>query len=106
MYLEAGQLRDVLRILDFWAPGVLAYAFGSRVHGQRLKPTSDLDICLKGEGPLPSKMLREVRNAFDVSDLPMRVDVVDWFDLGADFQKTIASDLMLLSTNVTTAGLP
>jgi predicted nucleotidyltransferase len=85
MRLEPHQLEEVRRILAFWSSGIEAYAFGSRVQGRGLKPVSDLDICLKGKGPIPASTLRQVRNAFEISDLPMRVDVVDWNAVAADF---------------------
>lgn len=93
MLPDPAQLREVQRIIAFWAPEIDAYAFGSRVHGRALKPTSDLDICLRGSAPVDAKILRQVRDAFEISDLPMRVDVVDWHALSVEFQAAIAADL-------------
>jgi hypothetical protein len=47
MHIEPGQLEEARRILAFWAPGIPAYAYGSRAHGRGLKATSDLDLCLR-----------------------------------------------------------
>lgn len=93
MHVEPGHLREIERILSFWAPGIPAYAYGSRVHGRNIKPLSDLDICLKAEMPVPDKVRWQVRDAFEISDLPMRVDVVDWHELSAEFRDKIAPDL-------------
>jgi uncharacterized protein len=96
MHLEPVHFFEIQRILTFWAPGIPAYAFGSRVHGQRLKPTSDLDICLKGSDAINAKILRQVRDAFEISDLPFRVDVTDWHAASAEFRDEIARHLELI----------
>jgi uncharacterized protein len=100
MRIDPAYLHEVQRILAFWAPGIPAYAFGSRVHGHALKPTSDLDICLRGTEVVSPKILRQVRDAFEISDLPIRVDVVDWHDISQEFQNVIEADLELI------VGLP
>ena len=94
MHNEPDHLEDVQRILRFWAPGVPAFAFGSRVHGQRLKPTSDLDLCLHGDDALDEAVVRRVRNAFEVSDIPFKVDVIDWWAISDEFRQAIAGDLV------------
>ena len=97
MYLTPDELTSVKRILTFWLPGVPAYAFGSRVHGKNLKPRSDLDICLKPDTQLPLMEIQRLKDAFTLSDLPMRVDVLDWNDISAEFRKIIEPDLTPLS---------
>lgn len=92
--LDPLHLATVRRILAFWAPGLPVFAFGSRAHGHHLKPTSDLDLCLKGETAVATKTLRDLKNAFEISDLPMRVDVVDWDALAPEFRNAIANDLV------------
>src|SRR5882757_4046626 len=77
MRLEPAQLDEARRILRFWAPGVPAYAYGSRVHGHGFKATSDLDLCLRGKTPVPVKTVQRVKDAFMLSDIPFRVEVVD-----------------------------
>jgi predicted nucleotidyltransferase len=53
-----------------------AWVFGSRADG-RAKPWSDLDLALEGPVPLPLAVLAELAEAFDESDLPWKVDLVD-----------------------------
>lgn len=93
MHLDGPHLQEVKRILAFWAPGIPAFAYGSRIHGRNLKPLSDLDLCLKDVRPVPDKVIWQVRDAFDISDLPMRVDVVDWHNLSEEFRDAIGPDL-------------
>ena len=93
MHIEPAHLAEARRILAFWAPGVPAYAYGSRVHGRGLKRTSDLDLCLRGQERLPVKSVQRVKDAFMLSDIPYRVEVVDWHDLPEDFRTVIERDL-------------
>jgi uncharacterized protein len=93
MHLDPGHLREVRRILSFWAPGIPVYAYGSRVHGRNLKPMSDLDLCFKATTPVTDKVMWQVRDAFDVSDLPMRVEIVDWHHLSEEFRAAILPDM-------------
>ena len=83
LHLKPAELLEVRRILAFWAPGVPTFAFGSRATGHNLKETSDLDLCFKDINPASDKVRAKTRDAFDISDLPMRVDWVDWHDLSS-----------------------
>ena len=94
MHIEPEHLELAKRILTFWAPNVPAYAFGSRATGRLLKRTSDLDICLKGDEKLSSDMLRDVKDAFEISRMPYRVDVIDWYQVQPYFQDAIRDDLV------------
>lgn len=78
MHLTAEQLAVVLDVLRRHLPGREVWAFGSRVHGRRLKPFSDLDLAVVGDAPLPLDEHARVLAAFSDSPLPFRVDVVDW----------------------------
>jgi hypothetical protein len=91
--IEPGHLDEVRRILAFWAPGVRAYAYGSRVHGYGFKPSSDLDLCLRDRERVSVRVVQRLKDAFMLSDIPFRVDVVDWHDLGEDFRRIIGKDL-------------
>lgn len=97
MHLSNDEIREVRRIISFWAPGVPIYAFGSRVHGRNLKRYSDLDLCLKDSLPVPDSIRWKLKDAFTLSDLPMRVDIVDWNDLSPEFRKVIEPDLTPIS---------
>mgnify|MGYP001500609964 CR=1 FL=1 len=93
MHLDP-KARDIVEgILQAHLPaGVVAFAFGSRTHGQRLKPFSDLDICLKGA--IDPDLVTALAAAFRESDLPIKVDVVDWNTLAENFRAAIARDLV------------
>lgn len=71
--------------------GVSVRVFGSRAKWTA-KPHSDLDLALKGKQPLPRSMLVDLAEAFSESDLPFRVDVVDWHTVAPSFQAVIDRD--------------
>lgn len=64
-------------------------AFGSRVSG-RPRRASDLDLVVMTQRPLPLERLLRLRDAFRSSDLPFRVDVLDWSALDVRFREEIA----------------
>ena len=75
--LDAGHLATVRGILQSAAPGLQAFAFGSRARGHA-KRFSDLDLALSSTQPIEWRTLARLREAFEESDLPITVDLVDW----------------------------
>lgn len=96
--ISAEQLATVLEILRKHVPGQTVWAFGSRVKGTA-KPYSDLDICVLTDTPLELSVLAALADDFSESDLPWRVDIVDWASTGASFRQIIAKDKMVLQHN-------
>jgi type I restriction enzyme S subunit len=83
-------------ILRTHVPDRRVRVFGSRVQG-RARRFSDLDLVILGERPLSDRARFALETAFDESDLPFRVDVVDWAKLDDAFRAAIgaaAEDLM------------
>ncbi len=77
IHLEPGHLQIVKDILKRNLATRKVVVFGSRATG-RQKTHSDLDLCVIGESPLSLQELAKLNEDFSESDLPMRVDVVDW----------------------------
>lgn len=75
--------------------GAWARVFGSRAKWTA-KPHSDLDLALKAKQVLPSSLMSELAEAFSESDLPFKVDVVDWHAVEPDFQAVIDRDAVIL----------
>ncbi|MEO5337193.1 MAG: nucleotidyltransferase domain-containing protein [Magnetospirillum sp. WYHS-4] len=67
-------VRDILRR---HLPGREVWVFGSRA-ASGAKPYADLDLAILGEEPLAPVLLETLDEAFDESDLPFRVDLLDW----------------------------
>ena len=82
------QLEVIRKILDKHAPGCEVRAFGSRVT-RTAKDYSDLDLAVVGKEKLASKTLYALKEDFEESDLPFRVDVLDWHAISKEFQKVI-----------------
>ena len=89
--LAPEQLASVVRLLGAQVPDCEVRAFGSRVSG-RAKPYSDLDLALLGPARLPLERLATLREAFAESELPIRVDLVDWQALSENFRAIIAAN--------------
>lgn len=85
-------VRDILRGL---VPDREVWAFGSRALF-RAKKHSDLDLAILGEEALSLTALAALREAFDESDLPFRVDLVDWATTGEGFRRIIERDRVVV----------
>lgn len=103
--LSAGQLEIVRRILSDHLPGVEVRAFGSRVTGTA-KSYSDLDLAVITPTVLDPDSLRRLREAFEESTLPFRVDVVDWRTLSAGIQAAISVANARIQTSDPPADAP
>jgi type I restriction enzyme S subunit len=71
------------------------WAFGSRVKG-RVKPYSDLDLAVISDKPLSLGIRGGLAEDFSESDLPWRVDVVDWAATSPTFRKIIEQNKVVV----------
>jgi predicted nucleotidyltransferase len=72
------------------SPAATVWAFGSRV-SHTAKPFSDLDLAIDMGYPMPLILIAELSHQFDESDLPFKVDVIDWAALDEVFREKIRS---------------
>ncbi len=86
--LNNEQLAEVKLILKKIIPDRKVCAFGSRVNG-KARLYSDLDIAIYGDYPLSLDKFATLREAFDESNLPYKVDLVDYLTVSKAFQKII-----------------
>ena len=93
--LAPQHLELVRTILGRHLPPCEVRAFGSRVNGPA-KSYSDLDLVVVASARLDDDLLRRLREAFEESDLPFRVDVLDWHELSPAFQQVIEKQYELL----------
>ena len=89
-------VRDVLRR---HVPDRKVLAFGSRVTWTA-KHYSDLDLAVLGDEPLPLDLTSALAESFDDSDLPFKVDVVDWASTSKSFRKVIKTSCVVLVDRV------
>lgn len=79
--LAAEHREQVLAILSrHLPPGVSVRVFGSRATG-RARPFSDLDLMIIAKQPLALDLRAELAEAFELSSLPFRVDLVEVGDM-------------------------
>lgn len=88
-----------MRILHEQVPNIEVWAFGSRAK-RTAKPYSDLDLALITLQPLSLDQLAAITDAFATSDLPIRVDVVDWASTNEAFRKHIEQGKVVVQTVV------
>jgi predicted nucleotidyltransferase len=100
--LSPPQLAAVRAIVDRQLPGCEVRVFGSRVRGTA-KPHSDLDLAIVGSAPLGINRLGRLREAFMESDLPMRVDLLDWHAIPESFRRQITGHYEVLHPGAGTA---
>lgn len=86
----------VREILKAHLPDREVWVFGSRI-GDNPKPYSDLDLVIRGEAP-PSGILTALKEAFEESNLPFQVDVVEWATTSEKFRQIIAANYVTIQT--------
>lgn len=100
--LPPEQLRLVLDLTGKHLPGVEIWAYGSRVRGNNRR-YSDLDLVAftsPGQRPLADNL----REAFEESDLPIRVDLFLWDELPDSFHRQIERQYAILQSARETAA--
>ena len=95
LQLSPEHLRMVREVLAHWLPDAQVLAFGSRVSGTARK-FSDLDLAIVSSTPLDWRLLGKVRDAFEDSDLPICVDLVDWSQADAGFRAMVERQGMVV----------
>lgn len=71
------------------------FIFGSRATG-KAKKYSDYDVGILGKKPVPWDILAEIEEMFEESDLPYKVDIVDFSLVSSDFRKMALSNIKKL----------
>lgn len=90
--LSPQNMSVVIDILARLVPDEQCMAFGSRTNGTA-KPYSDLDLVIMNEVPLDFHTLGSLYEEFAESDLPFRVDILQWSRLDGTFKDNIYPQL-------------
>ncbi len=69
-------------------PSTKIWVFGSRATG-RARRYSDLDLAIDAGRPLTLDEIAGLSEAFSDSDLPYKVDLVDWHNIDVRWRQTI-----------------
>ena len=94
LHLAPAHLSMVQAILANHVPQARVLAFGSRAAGTPRK-YSDLDLAIIQPEPLTLRTISRLRIAFEDSDLPICVDVVDWNQADSEFKAMVARQGMV-----------
>jgi predicted nucleotidyltransferase len=88
--LQPKHLALLRQLLQQYVPQAEVWAYGSRVNGDGHE-ASDLDLVVRHPADLKQETdhLEDLRDALVESDLPIRVDVVDWARIPATFHREI-----------------
>ena len=89
--IHPDHLTVVRGILYRHVPDRKVLAFGSRATWHA-KDYSDLDLAILGNEPLPLSITSALADAFEESNLPFRVDLLDWARVNNDFRAIIVRD--------------
>ena len=101
--LRPDQLATVRAILQAEVPDCVVWVFGSRAKWTA-RDTSDLDLAIVSAGRLPSARLGRLREAFEGSYLPFKVDVVDLHRVSDEFRRIIQQQCVVLQKASGTAA--
>ncbi|AUL99157.1 hypothetical protein B4966_02420 [Rhodocyclaceae bacterium] len=85
----------VKSILQKHVPQYEVWAFGSRAKWTA-KEYSDLDLAIITDEPLSLDVSARLSDAFSESDLPWRVDLVDWAATSESFRKIVERDKVVV----------
>lgn len=93
--LEEKHLDIIQDILKEIIPGHRVFIFGSRAKNNSWR-YSDIDLLISGDDELTPGERYALNEAFDESDIPVRVDIVDLHELSDEFKRSIENDCVLI----------
>lgn len=93
--LNRRHLQIVLRIIEEHIPEFEIWVFGSRAAGTT-KKFADLDLAIINSEPLPAPRATQLAMAFAESDLPMKVDILEWATTSDEFRQIVAQSKIVL----------
>ena len=93
--ISAGQRKTILSLLERHLPGTEAWIYGSRAKWTS-HPQSDLDLVVFAT-PEQVQQVGNLREAFEESDLPFRIDLFVWDEVPAQFKRQIEADHVALT---------
>ena len=100
--ITAGQRKTILTLLERHLPGTEAWVYGSRANWTS-RPESDLDLVVFAS-PVQSRQIGNLREAFEESNLPFRVELFVWDDVPRQFKQQIEQERVILRSGQTESG--
>ena len=95
LYVAPHHLAIVREIQRRHIPNHDVFAFGSRTSGTARR-YSDLDLAVITDTPLSIDVSGAMQEDFSESDLPFRVDLLDWALTAENFRRVVEANRILL----------
>ena len=86
--VSPAEMEIICAILKKHVPDCEVLAFGSRIKGTH-DTSSDLDLAIVGKGKLGMTLLGNIKEDFMESDIPFKVDVLDYHVVSPAFRAII-----------------
>ncbi len=93
--ITSGQRNTVISLLSRHLPNTEVWIYGSRVRGTS-HPASDLDMIVFAT-PEQAREVSELRESFEESGLPFRVDLFVWDEMPESFCMQIEREHVVLT---------
>ena len=81
----------MLFIFYKYIPNCTIYLFGSRAIGKE-RSGSDVDIAIDAGKKIPHDIILKILIDIDETTIPMKVDLVDLYNVSEDFKKEVLSE--------------
>lgn len=88
-------LQYLLEQLKLYIPDATIWAFGSRVKGSH-HPASDLDLAILCDKETAQKILPKLNDVFIESNIPFKIQLLDFNRLPPDMQENIKTKYVIL----------
>lgn len=89
------ELDFIIKTLKKYFPEAKFWVFGSRING-KTKPYSDLDVAIVSDNKLELDAFNQLTLSFEESELPFRIDLVDYSKTSDSFKKIILQNYEVL----------
>ena len=86
--IEPKYFEMIQDILKHYVSDYDVWLFGSRT-SQEIKPFSDVDLVIMSHEDIPVSLMAKLTLAFEESELPYQVDIVEWHVLDEGVKKNI-----------------
>jgi len=96
--LDTGTISEIKKILFQFLDSQkdMAFIFGSRATGSSRK-FSDIDIGVKCEKQIDLLLLSDIEEAFEESNIPYKIDVVDFSNVTNTFRDVSMQEIIKLN---------
>lgn len=85
--IDTPDLTSILKLIHQYTPDTSVWAYGSRVKGTSTEK-SDLDLVIFSE-PEKNLLVSDLKEAFEESNIPFRIDLFIWNEIPTEFQNNI-----------------